>query len=925
MKRLFDLKFTALFIFLTLHVFSVAAQSVGKIAGKVTDKKTGEALIGLTVKVQGSTKGTSTDVEGRYSIPGLTAGKHTLVFSYIGYSSKSVSDIIVKASQVTNTDIVMEESEGNSLNEVVINVSARRENIGALYAQQKNSISISSGISADVIKRSPDRNTSEVLKRVSGASIQDGKFVVVRGLSDRYNSAQINGASLPSSEPDRKAFAFDLFPSNLVDRIVINKTASPDLPGDFAGGVVQIFTKDVPDQNFLELSLGYGYNTESTGKDFVANERGSAEWLGFYSKDRKLPSDFPKSLSDLNSNTNELINASKKLPNAFAEKVTTALPTQNYQLSWGVRKDLKNEAVFGSIISLTYRNAQNLLEYQRNDWDNETRTSPLRENIDSQNRYNVTWGGLANFSYKKGTSKYSWKNSYNRVLDELYYNRQGQHFVNLVNTQSRNSDPVERSLYNTQVEGEHQLNSDNLKLNWNLNFADISRNQSDLRSIAYQKNFTQSDSEYSLDPRSTRRFFSSLSEQNYGANVNLSLPFEFKESKSTFKTGLSALYKDRDFQARSFQYEELGNANATLPYDQIFDSSNIGMNGYILDETTNPQDVYAAQSILGAGYLMVDSKWEKIRAVFGSRFEYYGQRLDAVGPNLRPADGDQDYFDILPSANLSYSITDKSNFRISGSRTVSRPEFREIAPFQFYDYQLSAFTQGTSSLKRSSNWNADVRYEFYPSNGEAFTVSGFYKFFENPIELFANSQSNADSRLFEFINSTNAKTFGIELDFRKKLNFLADANILEDLTLFANATLIKSEVKDQYSSWREKRRPLQGQSPYLINGGLQYSSSTAGLSITALYNRIGERLSVVGYQGYPDWFENARDLVDFQVSQKLWGEKAELKLNISDVFNQKVRVYQNLDSKNSYDDSLDRNIYNYRPGSNYSLSFNYRF
>lgn len=925
MKRLFDLKFTALFIFLTLQGFSSVAQSVGKIAGKVTDKKTGEALIGLTVKVQGSTKGTSTDVEGRYALAGLTPGKHTLVFSYVGYTSKSVSDIIVKASQVTNADIVMEESEGNSLNEVVINVSARRENIGALYAQQKNNVSISSGISADVIRRSPDRNTSEVLKRVSGASIQDNKFVVVRGLSDRYNSAQINGASLPSSEPDRKAFAFDLFPSNLVDRIVINKTASPELPGDFAGGVVQIFTKDVPDQNFFELSLGYGYNTESTGNNFVSNERGSAEWLGFYSKDRKLPSDFPASFAELNSSTNALIEASKKLPNAFPEKSSTVFPVQNYQLSWGVRKDLKNEAVFGSVISATYRNAQNLLTYQRNDWDNETRTNPLRENIDSQNRNNVTWGGLANFSYKKGNSKISWKNSYNRVLEELYYNRTGQHFVNLVNTQSKNSDPVERSLYNTQVEGDHQLNSNNLKLNWNVNFANISRSQSDLRSIAYQKNFSQPESAFSLDPRSTRRFFSDLAEQNYGANVNLSVPFEFKEAKSTFKTGLSALYKDRDFNARSFQYEELGTANPTLPYDIIFDPSNIGRNGYVLDETTNPQDEYAAQSILGAGYLMVDSKWEKIRAVLGSRFEYYGQRLDAVGPNLRPADGDQDYFDILPSANLSYAITDKSNFRLSGSRTVSRPEFREIAPFQFYDYQLSAFTQGTSSLKRSSNWNADIRYELYPTDGEAFTVSGFYKFFQDPIELFANSQSNADSRLFEFINSTHAKTFGVEVDVRKKLNFISQGSFLENLTFFANATLIKSEVKDPYSSWRRERRPLQGQSPYLINGGLQYSSANAGLSVTALYNRIGERLSIVGYQGYPDWFENARDLVDFQVSQRLLSGKAELKLNISDVFNQKVRVYQNLDDKNSFDDSLDRNIYNYRPGSNYSLSFNYKF
>jgi hypothetical protein len=256
-KQIVIIRILSFSIFFSLISLTVFGQQSGKISGKVTDKKTGETLIGLTVKVEGTTNGVFTDVEGRYTLNNLKTGKQAIIFSYIGYKGKNITDVEVAEGKVTTLNVVMEEA-GEQLAEVVITATARQESIGALYAQQKNSVTVSSGISSEQIRKSPDRNTSEVLKRVSGTSIQDNKFVIVRGLSDRYNSARLNNATLPSSEPDRKAFSFDIVPSNLVDNLIINKTASPDLPGDFSGGLVTINTKDFPDENFFNFSLGLG-------------------------------------------------------------------------------------------------------------------------------------------------------------------------------------------------------------------------------------------------------------------------------------------------------------------------------------------------------------------------------------------------------------------------------------------------------------------------------------------------------------------------------------------------------------------------------------------------------------------------------------------------------------------------------------------
>ncbi|HEY0895356.1 MAG TPA: carboxypeptidase regulatory-like domain-containing protein, partial [Sphingobacteriaceae bacterium] len=312
--RIFGLVFW--FGLLTMHAFP---QATGKLTGQVTDKKSGEKLIGLTVKVNGTTMGASTNVEGRYTLSGLPPGDYRITLSYIGYHTKNITGIRVEAGQSTTVDAVMEDAGIQSLKEVVVTASVRRESLNGLYARQRNSSSISDGISADQIRRSADKNTSDVLKRVSGASIQDNKFVIVRGLADRYNTTTLNNAALPSSEPDRKAFSFDIVPSNLVDNVIINKTAQPDLPGDFSGGVVQIATKDFPEENFMSLSYGTTVNSQSSFSPMLSGPRGKYDWLGFGSGDRQLPPNFP----------------SKKTYNSLDNPRKLAL-SRNFSNSWGI-------------------------------------------------------------------------------------------------------------------------------------------------------------------------------------------------------------------------------------------------------------------------------------------------------------------------------------------------------------------------------------------------------------------------------------------------------------------------------------------------------------------------------------------------------------------------------------------------------------
>ncbi len=918
---------------LVLFLSIAAYAQTGKISGTVSDKKTGETLIGVTVKIKGTTKGVSTDVDGKYILQAMANGKYTLEFSYVGYQTKEVSDVEVKSPSVTSLNIVLNEAGGQNLGEVVVKASFKQESINSLYAKQKNSAVISDGVSSDQIKKSPDRNTSDVLKRVSGATVQDNKFVVIRGLSDRYNNASLDGGSLPSTEPNRKAFSFDIVPSNLVDNLIISKTATPDLPADFTGGSIQILTKDIPDSNFISLGIGAGYNTESTFKDFKSGARNFTDYVGFDNGDRALPSNFPSRNKFNNGLTpTEQAAGMKALPRNWNVYNNTALPTQNYQFTLGRVKTFKNSANrFGSLFALTYRNSQTI----NNDVIRDYVNVDYHDNI---YRFSTSLGALANFAYTYGKSKITFKNIYNRNYDDSYLERNGFNKDRNRDTKYFAFDLMQKSLFKSTIEGNHALGENNSKINWSVSYANILNDQPDQKKVSYQRNPSDIGSADYVYVASTgtlskenSTLFSKLNENNYSGGANYTLPFKMLGQLATFKTGLSSIYRDRSFDARFVGLvANTGAANADeiarRSLSTLYGADAINSGAYYLSDISADADSYDAHSMTNAGYLMLDNKFgEKSRLVWGLRVEQFNVVLDAKIPSPQTS-VDDNYVDFLPSANYTYNLTPKINLRASYYRTLARPEFRELSSTSIYDYELLSLQQGNPNLKEAKIDNGDIRFEFYPQAGQVISVSGFYKKFHNAIESY--NQDSGSSRIVTYINTDEVNVYGVEFEFRKSLDFISNTDFLKKTTFYTNLSFIKSKVKVTNSGINllNTDRPMVGQAPYIINAGLQHSFLDDKLSFNALYNRVGRRLIVAGGALFPEIWDVPRDVLDLQVALKVIKNKGEIKFNAGDILNKRIIQYYDRDLNKKFDNTTtDETISSYKPGGNYSLSFSYTF
>jgi len=920
---------TLLFVIISAAGF---AQGTGKISGTVSDKKTGETLIGVTVKIAGTIKGASTDVEGRYIITGLAPGKYTVQASYIGYATKNITEIDVKASVSSSINIIMEESNSQDLREVVITSRASQESVNTLYANQKASLNISSGISAELIRRSPDRNTSEVLKRVSGASIQDNKFIIVRGLSDRYNSAMLNNAVLPNTEVDKKAFSFDILPSNLIDAIVVNKTASADIPGDFSGGVVQVTTKDFPDNKFLNFSLGTSFNTQSTFKDFQKGTGSKNGALGGYNKDRDIPSSFPNRADYIALPISEKVAASRQFANNWGYNGVKSILGPQFQGNYGTTKRFKDDSQFGTVLSLSYRYDERLRKSEQKSYVGQALGDQFKDEVYN---YNTNIGGLANFAYSWGNNKIALKNIYNKVLENQFTAREG-----IDDSQSkffRTADYLlQRSLISNQLSGNHLLSeSRKIKLDWNLNFANTDRKEPGFKRMEYQQESETSGynrvtvpSSGQASPSFGGNFSSKLNENMYGGSFDITIPVKWFKDTNKIKFGYFGQYRKRDFAARVIGFVRDGafdNSLLLIPQDQVFAPANIRENGYLLNEITNGTDAYDANSLLNAGYVMFDGYLtEKLRLGIGARLESYTQKLNSTDNSSNPLNIDTTYTNLLPSVNLIYNLTEKASIRLSGSQTVGRPEFREIAPFSFYDFNKNATVIGNPNLKQSKTTNIDLGYAVYPSSGQVFSVSAFYKDFELPIEQ--TLQIGTSGRTFGYANSKSATLYGVEMEFRRPLDFLGGQ--FKNMTFSTNASYMKSEVNVLTTINRTGKRPLQGQSPYLINAGLQYNSkieNSTGVSL--LFNRIGKRIWAVGNVQDPDVYERSRNVLDLQLSQKFAKSRAEVKLNYGDILNNKAIYYQKAkgsDPDAAFNEKTDNVNISDRFGSTITLTLSYK-
>jgi TonB-dependent receptor len=956
-------KLTITILFLFLIIISNA--QTGKIVGKIVDSKTGETLPGATVLIEGTTKGVSSDFDGNFSLGGLQPGKYTLIASYITYDNKKFVDVIVKANEVTDFNITLDQSSSQTLGEVVVQAEMNKENTNTVLIMQKNNASVSDGISSESIKKTPDRSTSDVIKRISGATIQDNKFAIIRGMSDRYNAAFINGAPLPSSESDKKAFSFDIFPANLLDNIIILKTATPDMPGDFAGGVIQINTKSIPEKNSQSISIGGGYNTQTTFKNYKTYDGGKTDWLGLDDGTRKLPGSIPSSKDYSTVSNIDKIGFAKDTKYSWALQNSKAKPNFNLQYSMtNVGKLFKKE--IGSIFAITYNNNTNTTFTTRREFEEQGDygAQKTREYIDTTFSNTILASALWNLSFKiTPNHQIGFKNLFSINSEDKVVTRKGAADVGQPIWEKSNVRWfTQNQIYSGQLNGDHYIEKAKIKIKWVAGYSDIARDIPCLRKMNYTKSsLLENDSVpytalIGADAVGTQNagsmFFANTKENMKSFKYDISRQFKIKNTTHELKIGGYHQYRDRNFTARLFGYTQYRKPGVKfndklklLDESQIFAPENMGITdapgtyngGFKLTEATTEKDSYKASSLLNAGYISLDSRFfdSKLRFVYGARIEAYNQKLTTTLFNIEKTI-DTMVVDILPSINAVYSLTEKINIRLAYYKTVSRPEFRELAAFNFYDFVTDFSISGNPGLTRAKIDNYDARLEWFPGAGQIVSVSGFYKRIKNAVEQTADVATQ--NRSLTFTNVALVTNIGAELEYRFKLSTLFNkdsSKFLSNTTIFTNFAYIQSKV-DVSKIIGSEPRPLQGQSPYIINAGIQYSDKGWGISMS--YNLIGRRIVIVGSTGEPSYWENPRHVLDFQLLKTLHKEKIEIKFNVRDLLAQNQIFYQDINKngkldKNSeaenksniHSNAYDNVMVNTKLAPTLSLSFSYKF
>jgi outer membrane receptor for ferrienterochelin and colicin len=931
-----------LFLFLVFSGFCAWAQN-GTIGGQVLDVKTNEAIIGANVVIQGTTVGGSTDLDGNFIINNVKPGTYTLVVSYIAYKSQVIADVVVESGKKTTLAIQLVEDIAE-LQEVVVTAKKEIATDINLINSIKEAKLVVSGISSEMITKLPDRDVAQVAQRVPGITIVDNRFVIVRGLPERYNQVLINGSIGPSTEIDRRTFSFDLVPAGAVDQMLIYKSGSAELPGDFAGGVIQLVTKNPAYEEFTSVSTNFGFRTGTTFNDFFSSQGSNTDNLGFDNGFRDIPANFPSANALKSSTRNSALreSAGRSLTNNFDYRTTTARPDMGISVATSQNFKIGN-AELSNLTSLSYSNS---FQYYRSNflrYNSFTATTAEKrfEYFDDFYGNDVRVNAMHNWSVKlNDRHKFEFKNLFVQLGENETTIRRGKDFIQRIQDDFQNYayHYLSRSIYTGQLDGTHTV-GESSKLNWVLGLNYITRNEPDYRRFRTYRNeaFAGTEEPFTMQlPPSgnlfeTGRFWSDLKDIGVSHGLNFEKKIGEADGKRipTFKAGYYVEQKTRAFNARYLNYlypgifDPLeGERLIRLPLAQIFSPANIkAQDGFVIEEGTTNQDSYEGENLLAAGYASASMPLGDFDLSVGFRGEYNIQRLSALSNTGERIDVDNPVFAPLPFLNLAYNLSERSLARIAYSRTVNRPEFRELAPFLYYQFEYESGLFGNPDLETAFIHNIDVRYEIYPNPGEIFSIGGFYKDFTNPIESYL--QITAETPQLFFANSPTATSYGIELEFRKSLASLGVSKFLRNTSFNFNGALIQSEVNvGTLATNQVQFRPLQGQSPYIANLGLYYNDEDEGFSVNAAYNVFGPRIFSVGDLIFPSWWELPRNSVDLQVAKKI-GQQFEIKANAQNLLNAAYRIYQDNNSDQSI--SLqEAKIQEYQVGTQFSLGFTWK-
>lgn len=926
-KNSFNLLLVFCFFFITC-IASTFAQT-GSISGKITDAGNNDVLIGANVLILGTTTGASSDLDGFFSIRNLEPGNYSLRVSYISYQTLTIENIIVRAGQNTEFKIALN-SAATELEEVVVTAEALSNTEASVLRIVQKSEGIVDGVSSELISRNNSSDGADVLRRMTGVTIAEGKYSYIRGVSDRYNNTLLNGASLPSTDPEKKSFSYDIFPASLIENIITAKTFTPDKPADFSGGLVQISTIEFPSRFTLDVSTSASYDGGTTGNPFTSYSGGSKDFLGFDDGTRRLPSAIgDERIVRSNFTQSEMAELGRAFPNNWNILSSSAPINGSVKVSLGDKLFIGDD-MLGYVGSFTYSNSYENKEIEQSSYTFEGPRYNYKGNIFSRS---VVLSGLLNFSYKfGGTNKISFKNVFNQNAEDAVTQYEGFYRYADQFRQNTAIRYISRSLLSNQLMGEHLLPVFNgLNVEWNLSYARSERNEPDARRYIYQRGMDEPDEplRFLLDQSLTTRYFGELDDNNYGASTDFTLRLFEDPDMPRFKFGYNFDMKKRDFNARLFGFRNVPGGNFLEkdsilqgPVEGIFRDENFRPNFIEVVEITKPSDSYDSDQTIHAGYLLTDFRlFEKIRVVTGVRYEESKQILNSMADTGDDADVNEKYYDFLPAVNLTYSPVEKMNLRLAFSKTLARPEFRELASFTYFDFVANELVIGNPNLKRSLINNYDVRYEYYPSAGEIFALGLFYKRFIDPIEQVLIASSSFEP-MRSYRNASSAETYGIEFEARKNFGFVGET--FRELSAVGNVTLMKSKIKlgqatsngnGNGSTFQASERAMQGQAEYILNFGLYYDNEDLGINTSLIYNKVGLQIVKVGFGSIGDIVEKPRDLLDFSISKKFL-RNFSLKLTIKDILNQdKIHIQRTPDG--------DRVSELARFGTSYSIGLSY--
>jgi hypothetical protein len=897
MKKTVLLCLAGIVIFLIKFDSAFGQKKDGRLTGRILDEAGNEALFGAVVMVEGSGKGASADFEGNFALS-LAEGSYTVTFKMLGYQVRQFKGVKINSGENTPLTVYLRQL-ARDVEEVEIVAEAARNNENALLKDQRAAGSIGSGVTAEMLTKTPDRNLSESFRRISGTSVREGKFAMVRGLSERYNMGQLNGVSISSTESDRKAFSLELFPSNLLDKIVVSKTATPDQPGDVAGGLIKIQTLDIPNSSSVQFTIAGEYNSLTTGKNFERIKASSTDVLGFDNGLRSIPEGaWTTEQADRNPDAQERARQSLAFNHQVSPQVYRAAPNLSGQFTLAKRGQIAGKTC-GLIFSLNYyRN--NL----RNEFSSELPTinlgtNEIKENsFTRQDRYKTltSLSSVLNLSMKPSAgSKISFRNFASQTGNNLsqfsvseYRNIISPNLSEYIEKSSIVSFYEQNSLLSNQLSYEKFLDTEGGKLEVIAGTSYLYRNTPDYSRLNYDRSGNIDSSgviterpqittgvlpPVSFNQDYSGKFFSTMKEFSFSPSVQVSKAYRLLKIKHLAKAGVSLQSRNRNFNGRNYLYNrgsETGNL-AFLPPDSIFAPGNFFPNAFTLWETTQKSDFYNASAFLKAGFLMNETFFGQhgSRLIYGLRYESYEQTIEATEIGKKnPGRNTSIISDLLPSFNAILNFNSAFGIRAAWSRTLNRPEFRELAGFTFFEPSQNVYFYGNPGLVRSSIQNFDLKGEWYPSAGSLLSLNLFYKKFTNPIEVTRGFVTTLPT--FTYTNRDAASSYGWELEYRQRLSMLDSllkTNIFSDFSVFGNFSWIRSEVVYNQTNFK---RPIHGQSPYIINAGIQYQYEPLAMEIFLSYNRTGPRVAFLDDQNYAALiWEKPRDIIDLSIGKTL--------------------------------------------------------